>query len=115
MFVKRKRRVAIIIAICIVILLVMLSVFSLVVLNIKHSEEIHAKITSIGGELIDYESVNVQNSPFDSDSNGRNKIYKITYMKEGKEYIAWYRAIKNPIDIHSPSSKSLAEKWIYTQ
>ncbi|TGV05245.1 hypothetical protein EN829_054955 [Mesorhizobium sp. M00.F.Ca.ET.186.01.1.1] len=71
-----------------------------------------ANISSLGGEMIDYESVDVRNSPFDSDSNGRNTIYKITHTKEGKEYIAWYRAIEKTIDIHSPSSKSLEERTI---
>lgn len=111
----RRRRIALIIASVIVTFLVVLTITSIIVLNVKHGEEINSKITNLGGELITYESVDVQNSPFDSDSNGRNKIFRITYTKGGKEYIAWYRAVKNPFNIHSPASTSLPEKWIIDQ
>ncbi|MGO0060740.1 hypothetical protein ACTID9_12135 [Brevibacillus fluminis] len=110
---NKKFRLIIILGGIFVIVFAILFGISSVVLKSKHSEEIKSKITSVGGSIVDFESVNVNESPFESDSRGANTIYKITYSKDGKQMIAWYRAINNPLDIHHPSSKTLEEKWIF--
>lgn len=110
---NRRLKITIILgAIFVVVFLILFGAFSVIV-NSKHSDEIKNKITSIGGNLVDYQKINVKESPFDSNSRGANTIYKITYVKEGKQMIAWYRAINNPVDIHQPASGTLGEKWIF--
>ncbi|NRR24766.1 hypothetical protein [Brevibacillus sp. MS2.2] len=112
--IKNKRlKLLIILGVIFVIVFSILFGVSSIVLNSKHSEEIENKITSIGGILVDYQKVNVQESPFASDSRGANTIYRVTYSKDGIQKITWYRAINNPLDIHHPSSKTLGEEWIF--
>ncbi|MFC8689080.1 hypothetical protein [Brevibacillus porteri] len=112
---RKKQKIIIIVVSAFLVVYAILAGVSTVVLKYKHSNEINSKITTMGGTLIEYESVSLQESPFDSDSRGANKLFKITYSKNGKIMIAWYRAIKNPIDIHQPSSRTLGEKVIFEQ
>lgn len=77
----------------------------------KHNAEINSFIASKGGEVIQIEESDIEMSPF-NESGKLNTIYKITYEREGKKLVAWYRAINNFSNIHQVTKNSYQEKWI---
>lgn len=109
---NRKNKILIIsVSIFVSLFLIVFGISSLM-LNSKHSEEIERKITSIGGSLVEFKKVNPSDSPFQNNSGSANTIYKVIYEKDGKQLVAWYRAINNPGDIHQSSYRTLGEEWI---
>jgi len=77
----------------------------------KHDKEINYFITSKGGEVVRIEESTFEGSPF-KESGKLNTIYKITYEKNGKKLVAWYRAINNFSNIHQVTKNSYKEEWI---
>ena len=78
-----------------------------------HTDEIKRVISERGGSVtnIDHVSGNAQ-----LERKSANTIYRITYKKNGKEYVAWYRGVNNISDIHSKDTrKSFEEKWIFNE
>ncbi|WP_139489839.1 hypothetical protein [Brevibacillus dissolubilis] len=77
-----------------------------------HKEEIHKVITQHGGVVTDIEKPSRSSSPFEEYGSG-NTIYKITYTKDNKTYIAWYRGVNNLSNIHERIKGSYEEAWIF--
>jgi hypothetical protein len=78
-----------------------------------HTDEIKRVISERGGTVTNIDHVS-EDSLFESGS--ANTIYRITYKKNGKEYVAWYRGVNNFSDIHSKDTrKSFEEKWIFNE
>lgn len=83
-------------------------------LKIKIANEICRVIDALEGSVIKSETVRLSDSPFDRSGSG-NAIYKITYRKAGGEFVAWYRSILNPINIHENAVTDYDEKWIFEE
>jgi hypothetical protein len=100
--------------------LVLITAFSILTIGIvgsfvlkdKHYAEIEQVIKKRDGEIIKIEKSDKEVSPFKENTRG-NVIYKITYKKDEKIYIAWYRATKTVNDIHTTSRRGADEKWIF--
>jgi hypothetical protein len=90
------------------------AISGLITLNVKLSNEIVRVIHSKGGKVIKKEIVQSIESPFDKSSKG-NRIYKVIYVKDGHEHVAWYRSTKNPINIHKHTNNDQPEAWIFTE
>ena len=87
-------------------------------LNAKHKLEIARVISEKGGHVEKIEKVSLGSSPF-AEANRSNVIYKVYYTKNEKEYVAWYRGVNVPSNIHAENPTALEdrfnEKWIFDE
>ncbi|CAH1232571.1 hypothetical protein PAECIP111891_07049 [Paenibacillus allorhizoplanae] len=104
-----------VITICIIApVILILSLIGRGSVNNRHKTEIQSVIGKLGGQVSRVESVDIKKTPIKEGGKG-NVFYKITYSLNGKENIAWYRAIINLLDIHTPASskRGYPEQWIF--
>ena len=115
--VHRKKHMYVFLIIIPLALVAIILLISLNKLEKLHYEEIKKVITNNGGVVTKIEKTNAEQSPFATDYNKSNVIYKVSYTNnQGVELVAWYRGVNVVNDIHAPNPTSLqggyGEKWI---
>lgn len=117
MNINKKFKVFMIIVIGFVVIVSITLIASFLVLDSKHKVEIARVIDEKEGVITEIDKVDSDLSPFKSESNRNNVVYKVTYEVEGNSKVAWYRGVKTVNNIHDqspgPYSNGFGEQWIF--
>ncbi len=73
-------------------------------------KEVHNKIESLGGEVIEINRIDVKSTPFKEDKVG-GIYFQIIYEKGGQRKVAYYRRHKS-LNIKDVPSKGAPVEWI---
>lgn len=103
---KRKSKIFVLACVIVPVLIGVFAYFGSISANQEQVKEIKEEIAAKGGNVKNIEVVNKDNSPFDKSGKG-NTIYKISYEKDGKMRVAWYRALNQSSIIREEPA------WIY--
>ncbi|WP_052487858.1 hypothetical protein [Gordoniibacillus kamchatkensis] len=82
-------------------------------LQIKISGDINQAIAAHDGAVIQSEAVTPGESPFGQ--SGGNVVFRVTYAKAGREYVAWYRPEESTNETYDNATGDGREKWVFEE